>query len=304
MLRYFPSYGRKGRQGDRFDKFKQIQLSVKQWMWSWAEPKCEIEEEYLLSKTLFLDYVGSGSGVETLGSPNVEEVQDFFRDHVEPHESFFAFHLRRFLLHFDTNSNSAHEGTNNGMKKHCAPVLPQHTLAKATQVISFQSNLKSAQISMELTQKEHSRKLWSNLPTANYLCDVGEALVGEEWKMRFQYESVGPSEDANEDYWLVLLDEVATAETGVRGTGEGVVPRFRRVRRVTRCRQVGTLTCSCGLFQRVGIPCRHVMNICCKVLGDQYEGITHHDVLVISGTSHIITTALALTHLARCSQFS
>lgn len=284
MLKHFPSFGRKGRQGDLYEKFKKVQLSVRHWMWSWAEKDCESEEEYVLSKALFLSYVASTYVGNTLGAAGVEDLQVFFRAHVEPHEDFFAFHRRQLLLHFDTNSNSAHEGTNNGMKTHAAPVLPQHTLAKATQVISFQSRLKAAQIHMQITHKENSRKLWSNLPTANYLCDMGEALVGEEWKLRRLYDSVGPFQDGWEDYWLVMLadeDEVARAETEVLCPGEGIVPRFRRVRRVTRCRQLGTVSCSCGLFQRVGIPCRHVMHVCSQVLGVSYEGITHHDVLVI-----------------------
>ena len=151
--------------------------------------------------------------------------------------------------------------------------------------------------------------MWSSLPTSDYLCDLGEALVGNEWRARENYSAVRSSENcwlcmacspqeesegANEggdnicedsdEKLSVLVDEIVDENNGEADAekigGFGVDPRFRRVRTITRCRITGVLTCSCCLFQRIGIPCRHIMKVLADELGPGYRGISHHDVLV------------------------
>lgn len=100
----------------------QTKDAVRHWMFSWASPQCETAEEYQLSKALFLSYLDSVEVLDALGPDDVVNVKTFYREKMEPHEGLFEFYRRRHILHFDTSSNSAHEGTNKGMKYHSAPV--------------------------------------------------------------------------------------------------------------------------------------------------------------------------------------
>lgn len=54
-----------------------------------------------------------------------------------------VFYKRKRPLHVDTNSNSAHEGTNRGMDSPAVPTKPQHALEKAAKVLSHQAHLKA-----------------------------------------------------------------------------------------------------------------------------------------------------------------
>jgi hypothetical protein len=60
----------------------------------------------------------------------------------------------------------------------------------------------------------------------------------------------------------------------------GTVPKFKRVRKITRCGEPGTLLCDCCYFDRVGIPCRHIIALLDHILGDEFKGITVDDVRV------------------------
>ena len=105
-----------------------------------------------------------------------------------------------------------------------------------------------------------------------------------------QEESEGANEggdnicEDSDEKLSVLVDEIVDENNGEADAekigGFGVDPRFRRVRTITRCRITGVLTCSCCLFQRIGIPCRHIMKVLADELGPGYRGISHHDVLV------------------------
>jgi hypothetical protein len=88
----------------------------------------------LLSKALFLNFIQSDKVKEALGPNGFDQLQEFYGKQTESHEDYFVFYCRRHLLHLDTNSNSAHEGTNNGMKYHSVAVRPTHGLVESTRI--------------------------------------------------------------------------------------------------------------------------------------------------------------------------
>ena len=77
-----------------------------------------------VSKYLFESFLRSDEVVEVAG---VENILSFVRDHMQPHESHYCFHLRKFVRHFDTHINSSHEGTNKRIKYGAAPCLPNYS---------------------------------------------------------------------------------------------------------------------------------------------------------------------------------
>ena len=166
---------------------------VKQFLWSWAEPACETEEEFRLSSALFLQLLDSdqfAAAMQTTGAVN--QVKDFYVSRIYPHLDHIVFYKRKHLLHFDTNSNSAHEGTNRGMKSHAAPTNPQHTLSKATKVLTHQACLKSLSLQSDLARKINSKTLWSEQPTQGNVVDLALNLIINEWEQRGHYDIAGP----------------------------------------------------------------------------------------------------------------
>jgi hypothetical protein len=254
---------------------------VKQFLWSWAEPACETEEEFRLSSALFLQLLDSdqfAAAMQTTGA--VDQVKDFYVRRIYPHLDHIVFYKRKHLLHFDTNSNSAHEGTNRGMKSHAAPTNPQHTLAKATKVLTHQACLKSLSLQSDLARKINSKTLWSEQPTQGHVVDLALNLIINEWEQRGHYDIAGPFSDADSEgiFWLQFRKDQAIDDSQDKHLG--TVPRFKRVRKIHRCCETGTLRCDCCYFDRVGIPCRHIMALLCQITGSEFKGVAVDDVRV------------------------
>ena len=178
----------------------------------------------------------------------------------------FCFHSRRHVRHFDTYTNSAHEGTNNGLKSSAAPVLPQHSLDRAASILNTNALMNANASTIMSAKVVSSHALWSKLPTAQRLTHKGEGLVTAQWELRNNYVS----QRVGQTYWLVA----GTGKEYNRKTG--LVPCFSRVRKVSIVDD-GILLCSCRHFERIGIPYHHQMHVLASIQKG-YAGITHHDV--------------------------
>ena len=94
----------------------------------------------------------------------------FYRKNIFPLLDHIVFYKKKHLLHFD--SNSANESTNRGMKSHAAPTNPQHTLEKATKVLSHQ-----ARFLKTLARKANSTTRWSD---QGQLLEITVSLIDNE----------------------------------------------------------------------------------------------------------------------------
>jgi hypothetical protein len=79
----------------------------------------ETEEEYELSKRMLISYVTGKVGMEScnrhqhiLSSKSPKFITEYFI----VYDEFFLFYKRKHIRHFDVSTNSAHEGTNLGMR--------------------------------------------------------------------------------------------------------------------------------------------------------------------------------------------
>jgi MULE transposase domain/SWIM zinc finger len=261
--------------------FKAVKKTIREWLWLWSQDICETEEEFKLSKALFDVYMNSdkvaqafnpAGGDSPMAAGALEKVRSFVRENVLPHESFFVFYRRQFMLAFETNSNSAHEGTNHGMKSHSQPTNPQHTIVDATDVLCDQAARSERKMTWTVVRKIASKSLHSTLPTANTLTDLGNGLVEKQWQQAKNYNICGP----NGHQWLCMR----RADNAANGRVPKAVPRFSRVRTVSCCPTSNILTCSCGYFERVGIPCRHLLKILSVAHGAGYKGATADDVRI------------------------
>ena len=248
--------------------FKTSIIQIKAWLYSWMHSTCESEEEYRISNALLAAYLHSPSFVSTATEPVAERIRLFIRDNVEPLETFLCFYRRRDIRHYDTYTNSPHEGTNNGLKAGAAPVMPQHSLDRSASILNHNAQIKATSSSILSANAVSSKSLWSSLPTSQRLTHKGEGLVTQQWNLRSNYIS----QRVAEKHWLV------SAKRDKNRVTSGLVPRFARVRKVS-ISDDRILVCSCMHFERIGIPCRHQMHILSSLSND-YLGITHHDVCV------------------------
>jgi MULE transposase domain len=252
--------------------FKAITNQIKAWLYSWMQPACETEEEYKISKALLGGFLRHPTCVDLFNEVNADRIRTFIRENVEPLEAFFCFYRRRTLRHFDTYTNSGHEGTNNGLKAAAAPVLPQHSLDRSAAIINQNATIKASSNSILSATAVRSQPLWSKLPTSHQLTHKGEGLVTHQWKLRDGYLS----QRVDESSWCVVAKR--TRYYTENAESPQLIPRFSRVRKVF-ITDDRILLCSCKHFERIGIPCRHQMHVLSAISKD-YAGITHHDVAV------------------------
>jgi hypothetical protein len=244
---------------------------IRNWMYSWMKPKCETEEEYIISKALFIAYLQSDEALRVLNESNCRTILDFFRENVEPHEAHFCFYRRIHIRHYDTYTNSAHEGSNHGLKSGAAPVLPQYSLDRSAMVLSKNADIRTAVLDLAGSQDSTKHKLWSSLPSSAYLNKLGESLLTNEWALRHEYKSERVSE-----YCWHVVSKFTSNENYVCAPGS--IPNFQRVRQVQLL--LGRLLCSCKHHERIGMPCRHILHVLVRA-DPSYPGVSHHDVSIV-----------------------
>ncbi|KAI2492022.1 hypothetical protein MHU86_22547 [Fragilaria crotonensis] len=112
--------------------------------------------------------------------------------------TFLCFYRRRNIRHYDTYTNSPHEGTNNGLKAGAAPVMPQHSLDRSASILNHNAQIKATSSSILSANAVSSKSLWSSLPTSQRLTHKGEGLVTQQWNLRNNYIS----QRVAEEHWL------------------------------------------------------------------------------------------------------
>ena len=79
-------------------------------------------------------YLKSDVVKSIFGDDGGEKLLDFIRGCIIPHEQSFCFYLRKGVRHFETATNSGHEGTNHAIKSGPSRVLPQHAIDKSAKI--------------------------------------------------------------------------------------------------------------------------------------------------------------------------
>ena len=70
----------------------------------------------------------------TFGEDGGEKILRFIRNYLILQEQSYCFYLRKGVRHFETTTNSGHEGTNNDIKAGPSCVLPQYGLDKSVKI--------------------------------------------------------------------------------------------------------------------------------------------------------------------------
>ena len=121
------------------------------WMFSWSQPMyCITKKEYETSKAIFIVYIQSQAVKKALGEAESDALLEFVQHHVFSHENSFVYHTRHEVYHMEVHTNTAHEGTNNGIKHCSAPIRPQNSLDKAARALSLGASLHQSSTSMDV----------------------------------------------------------------------------------------------------------------------------------------------------------
>eukprot|EP00978_Attheya_sp_CCMP212_P014408 scaffold36669_cov47-Attheya_sp.AAC.2 len=288
--------------GQKKSVFDQFLKHVKNWMYSFMRPnKVESKEEFELSKKLLFCYVSGEAATRACdGNKHIlEQITTFIRDYFLIYDETFLFYLRMFIRHFNVSTNSAHEGTNFGLKNHAANVKPSHNLTNAAKAMTFQSNVKIMQVSEESTRNVLRENLHSIHPSRDNLTSIAVSILDNEFERIHCYEVKHVSKSC----WQVFLKTdqesnynddalyesdndsapedrpvVAEQQTIPSQEDSSPIPVFRRTRTVTAS-PGSVMSCSCGNFERTGLSCAHIMAIISHH-DSGWCGFTHHDVSV------------------------
>ena len=235
-----------------------------EWIYSWMRASCETRMEYLGSKYLLFRFLKRERTIEECGLNFVEDIIEMIRKNIEPYESFFVFYRRKRVRHFDEYSNSAHEGTNMALKYCEGASKPTHLLDEATERLTFQGE-RNYQSFLTLTRsmldQEHP---WSPLHCSKYLVTRGAKLLVEQYKWCHRFESIR----IDKNIFLVRLNPT------FRSKISSPIPKWMHTRIVRLDESV--LYCSCCLFERAGLICRHMFHIMSLV--DHQP--TYHDIAI------------------------
>ena len=268
---------------NKAEKFKAFVRHVKYWCYSLMRPGfIEDKDEYSVSLILLFGYIRSPSALDSCDGKVsiITEIVKFIRSYVIIYDDSFLFFKRKHVRHFNTSTNSAHEGTNYGMKSHGASVKPCSTMTKSARSLSLQSNMKGMQIEEEGMLNISTRSLWSNRPTADHITTAANSILHQLYELKDKYKSRRTGQFTWE-LCFVSSEVNNMSETDLEKRPGSIIanspiPRFKRIRRVTVCKD-GSAICSCYHYERTGLGCQHIMHVFSKEF-PEWNGFTHHDV--------------------------
>lgn len=107
----------------------------------------------------------------------VKDILSFISQKVLPDQKYFLFYERMHIRHYVIAHNSAHEGTNFGMKNHTAAMKATHRIDQVGKTSNFQACLKAGQIEAEAYKEYIKKKAWTKLPTKNDLISIAEGML-------------------------------------------------------------------------------------------------------------------------------
>jgi hypothetical protein len=145
-------------------------------------------------------YLKSDTIKAIFGEDGGDKILHFIRNYVIPQEQSYCFYLRKGVRHFETSTNSGHEGTNNAIKAGPSCVLPQHSIDKSVKIQVDTDSNKFDLYQRYMASALFGRATWSNSPTVN------DVTLPAEFMLKFALEQCESyaSWRASPFKWLVV----------------------------------------------------------------------------------------------------
>jgi hypothetical protein len=197
-----------------------------------------------------------------------EKLLDFIFGCIVSHKQSFCFYLQKGVRHFQTTTNSGHEGTNHAIKSGPSRVLPQHAIDKSAKIQIYMDCNK-----FDLYHRHLATALLGRATRSTFLT-VKDIILPAQFKSKFaicECENYASWRISN-NKWLV----VRSVEQEVHS----LIPRFHGVFTITlhAFEDCGCLTCDCNYFECNGMVCQHLVHA--KTHFATKSVITHHDISV------------------------
>jgi hypothetical protein len=220
-------------------------------------------------------YLKSDTIKATFGEDGGEKILHFIRNYLIPQEQSYCFYLRKGVRHFETTTNSGHEGTNNAIKAGPSCVLPQHGIDKSVKIQVDTDSNKFDLYQRHMASALFGRATWSNSPTVN------DVTLPAEFMLKFALDECESYASWRTSPYKWLL--VRSVDRHVHS----LIPCFHRVYTVTSHEVDNSLClmCDCNYFECNGMVCPHMVHV--KRYYASNPNISHHDVSVRWWKSYI-----------------
>ena len=159
-----------------------------------------------------------------------------------------------YIRCFNEYSNSCHEGTNKGIKYNSAPTNGTKPLEHTTTILSRNGERNVDKVNRLFTKDMRSHNTWIDLDSSKYVVEKGINLFINQLNGRHIFESIRISDTT----WYIKLIDPSHKGNGSSITHD-IIPRFRIIRKVTYTEPY--FHCSCGHYERWGMPCRHLLHV-------------------------------------------
>jgi hypothetical protein len=227
------------------EAFLVIKRHIKKWTISWMST-VESKDEFETSKSLLFAWLDTWEVMNVTGKDIARNIQEWLVKHVLLYVEKTLLYPRLFLLAFHEYVNSVAEIEVSAMKNgnDVMPYMRIGSLAKNIQEkYDVCNNFKQA----TALRQASSVPLWSKTLTSPVVTRHAEGILQQQYTLGMKPWFNCVRTDSTT--WLVR----GGIEKALEGTP---IPKFIRTRMVS---QVGTfLLCSCGFFERFGLPCRHL----------------------------------------------
>ncbi len=212
----------------------------------------------------------------------VYKVIKFLRGKVYTWETLYLHNLQNDVMHFDVSHFSAHKEKNHGLKSHSCAIKPIINLDTSANTMNIQSSIKVKECEDIIFQDATQiHKQWSDLPTSQHTTSVGDGILQRVISRINHFVAKLVSKQTETSRFQVCYTNTRTVDIEVKelpGTLSNMgndtenekndslcdtvplspIPIFSCIWSVN-IDQTGTMFCSCKHFERIGLPCVHMV---------------------------------------------
>lgn len=218
---------------------------LKDWIYSFFD-EVESEEEFKISRHLLENWLTKQEDiVDSLGKDACQKVMNYLNNSLFPYSHHFCFYHYRTLLCFNASTTSPLEGLNNKIKMNGIGVKSNFSLPASARLLDSQGKARNDERGLVSASEIISTPTWCITSTSRDIISIAEGLLHAEYMSTNNYCYM-----ATTRYKYRVLYVGPRAEMRER-------PFFVRIRDVVYVN--GVMTCSCCLWNRLQICCRHIM---------------------------------------------
>jgi MULE transposase domain/SWIM zinc finger len=247
--------------------------SIKLWIQSWFTT-LETEQEYNHSYSKLLEWMGSEEVINCMGTDVTSRIIGFIHGSITPHKNKWLFALFLYRRTFERQSTQIVEVENSVIKRAPNGPKPFHKIDKAARNMILLQDCRNSEKSKRAASALSKRRTTSvsndiDVVLTDYCVErlLQQSACRDEYDVYRQSESSflvkrksAQNPPANEKF---SLDPKAGCPEQLELNEKKMwyfVPQYIRTRIVSISEVSGEqyLRCSCGLFERLGFPCRHI----------------------------------------------